>query len=271
MSLTQPLSVILQNESIDLSKASDVITTLVATLNTRRTHAGHHFNDIFSDATQMADKLDVEVRKPRTCGRQSHRNNHPSQSCEDFYRVSAYIPLIDMVIEDLKTRFSKEVFESFNLSRLLPKFNLTLGEKDIAELIECLVRRFGRILPGNKELQKSKLKAEVALWQQQWKMQKTTRTQVLSALETLSNCDKDIYPTIHILLRVLCTLPATNASAERSFSSLRRIKTWLRTTMLQKRLNGLALLNINYDIAVEPEEVIERFSKMSKHRIDLIL
>ena len=40
-------------------------------------------------------------------------------------------------------------------------------------------------------------------------------------------------------------LPVTSCEAERSFSALRRIKSYLRTTMKQKRLNGLALLNIH--------------------------
>ncbi len=40
-------------------------------------------------------------------------------------------------------------------------------------------------------------------------------------------------------------MPATNASSERSFSALRRIKTYLRSTMKQERLNYLMLLHIH--------------------------
>ena len=42
-----------------------------------------------------------------------------------------------------------------------------------------------------------------------------------------------------ILLKILMTAPATNAVSERSASQLRRVKTWLRTTMSQERLNYL--------------------------------
>jgi len=38
-------------------------------------------------------------------------------------------------------------------------------------------------------------------------------------------------------------LPVTSCEAERSLSTLRRLKTYLRTTMSQEQLNGLALLN----------------------------
>ena len=42
----------------------------------------------------------------------------------------------------------------------------------------------------------------------------------------------------------MMVLPVTSYEAERSFSALRRLKTYLHTTMSQERLNGLALLNV---------------------------
>ena len=45
-------------------------------------------------------------------------------------------------------------------------------------------------------------------------------------------------------MKLLLVMPATNASYEHS-SALRRIKTYLRTTMTQQRLNHLMLLHVN--------------------------
>ena len=45
-------------------------------------------------------------------------------------------------------------------------------------------------------------------------------------------------------LKILAMIPATSCSAERSFSSLRRLKTYLRNSMGQERLSSLALLHI---------------------------
>ncbi|KYN50578.1 hypothetical protein ALC57_08606, partial [Trachymyrmex cornetzi] len=50
-------------------------------------------------------------------------------------------------------------------------------------------------------------------------------------------------------IKVLLTIPGSSCSNERSFSALRRLKTYLRATMLQKRLNNIAILNIYRDIA----------------------
>ena len=43
-------------------------------------------------------------------------------------------------------------------------------------------------------------------------------------------------------------MPATNAVSERSFSTLRRIKTYLRSTMSQSKLNHLMILNIHQEL-----------------------
>ena len=40
-------------------------------------------------------------------------------------------------------------------------------------------------------------------------------------------------------------MPATNAISECSFSAMRHLKTYLRSTMGQSRLNHVMLLNIN--------------------------
>jgi hypothetical protein len=57
----------------------------------------------------------------------------------------------------------------------------------------------------------------------------------------LINLDDNIYPTISTLLAINLTLPVRVASAEKSFSSLKRIKTYLRNKINQDRLTGLAM------------------------------
>ena len=74
-------------------------------------------------------------------------------------------------------------------------------------------------------------------------------------------CDKRIFPLIHTFLAILLTLPVSTASAERSFSSLRRLKTWMRSRMGEERLTGLAMLNVHRDIYVSVDKVIDRFAK----------
>ncbi|CAI6358000.1 unnamed protein product [Macrosiphum euphorbiae] len=51
--------------------------------------------------------LDIEIKTPRLSKHQINRSNHQSKSTEEYYRVSAFIPLLDNVLEDLKSRFKK--------------------------------------------------------------------------------------------------------------------------------------------------------------------
>ncbi|KAJ8935671.1 hypothetical protein NQ314_012692 [Rhamnusium bicolor] len=60
------------------------------------------------------------------------------------------------------------------------------------------------------------------------------------------------------------------ASAERSFSALKRLKTWLRNQMTQRRLLELALLHIHLDLNIDIENVMNRFAK-SKRRLEFII
>ncbi|KAF0748531.1 zinc finger MYM-type protein 1-like [Aphis craccivora] len=64
------------------------------------------------------------------------------------------------------------------------------------------------------------------------------------------------------------TLPVSIATSERSFSYLRRLKTYLRNKTGEERLNGLMLLNLYRDVEVTCEEVIDIMAKKQR-RIDL--
>ena len=61
------------------------------------------------------------------------------------------------------------------------------------------------------------------------------------------------------------------ASAERSFSALRRLKTWLRSSMGEDRLSGLALLNVHRDMNVDIENIIARFAASSKRNMNFVI
>jgi len=54
----------------------------------------------------------------------------------------------------------------------------------------------------------------------------------------------DMFPEFSNVVHILAVIPATSCSAERSFSALRRFKTYLRSTMGQKRVSNMALINI---------------------------
>ena len=76
------------------------------------------------------------------------------------------------------------------------------------------------------------------------------------------------YPNLTILYRIYMTLPLSSAAAERSFSRLKLIKDFSRSTMNQDRLASLALISIEKEFASEVnfDNVIDNFAKMKPRR-----
>ena len=74
-----------------------------------------------------------------------------------------------------------------------------------------------------------------------------------------------------IALRIFCTIPATVAEAERSFSKLKSIKNYLRTTMNQDRLSDLGMLAIENKIAreVDYSNIIDHFAQKKARKVKL--
>lgn len=103
--------------------------------------------------------------------------------------------------------------------------------------------------------------AELKLWynsfeHQPQKLKKKTVT------DLFFQCNSQIYPIISKLLQIFITLPVTTATRERSFSTLRRIKTYLRNTTEQIKLNGLSMLNIYREITITSNVIINEKLKI---------
>ena len=79
----------------------------------------------------------------------------------------------------------------------------------------------------------------------------------------------EVFPNVTTALRILLTVPITVASAERSFSKLKLIKTFLRSTMREDRLESLALISIEHEIAATLEygTLIDSFSAIKARKI----
>uniref|UniRef100_A0A8C8DNF5 Zinc finger MYM-type protein 1-like n=1 Tax=Oryzias sinensis TaxID=183150 RepID=A0A8C8DNF5_9TELE len=78
----------------------------------------------------------------------------------------------------------------------------------------------------------------------------------------------ELYPNLWTALRISLTLPVTVAEAERSFSKLKLIKTFLRSSMAQDRLSGLAVISINHTIAekLNYDVLIDDFARIKARR-----
>ena len=73
----------------------------------------------------------------------------------------------------------------------------------------------------------------------------TSVESVVTYLKSLNDVELAFYSEVVKLVKLILVMPATNAVS--GFSALRRLKTWLRTTTLQARLNWCMLLHVHND------------------------
>ena len=94
----------------------------------------------------------------------------------------------------------------------------------------------------------------------------------ISALELYNLLDKndmfDLFPNVNIALRIYLSFMISNCSGERSFSALKRVHNYLRSSQEQDRLNVVSVLLIERDLALKLsyDEVIDEFAANKARR-----
>ena len=88
-------------------------------------------------------------------------------------------------------------------------------------------------------------------------------------LRSLPAAQRSFYSQVCILVRLILVMPATNAVSERSFSAMRRLKSYLRSTMTQSRLNHLMILHLNKEKldSLDLNAIGNQFVQGSEHRL----
>jgi len=79
------------------------------------------------------------------------------------------------------------------------------------------------------------------------------------------------FVNVCIAIRIFLTMPVTVASAERSFSKLKLVKNYLRSTMKQERLSSLAIMCIEYDTAksIDYSHIIDQIAQAKSRKVKL--
>ena len=94
----------------------------------------------------------------------------------------------------------------------------------------------------------------------------TVRTicQTLNSKETY----KSLFSEVHNLIRLFLTIPITSSTSERSFSTLRRLCNYVRSTMTEKRLNNCFLVHVHKELSKEisPVSIAKEFVERNDER-----
>ncbi|XP_060868959.1 52 kDa repressor of the inhibitor of the protein kinase-like isoform X1 [Metopolophium dirhodum] len=253
-----PLCKQLQSKDIDLKEMVGLAEDNVNALKQLRTNIEPEFKKIFDEAQKMAEVLDFQIVVKRINKRQINRANPSlsSEEPEDYFRVTICIPYIESFINQLELRFLEHhnIFKGFYC---LFDNNEDSNEADFESLVSFYLT--------HNDL--STTLGELKMWKL-----KLARLNIKpsNGIDALKLCSPVIFPNIHMLLKILCTLPVSTATPERMFSNLKRVKSYLRNTMKEDRLNGLTMLSVYRNINLTPEEVIDELGQKPR-KIDIVL
>ncbi|CAH2005475.1 unnamed protein product [Acanthoscelides obtectus] len=185
---------------------------------------------------------------------------------ENHYRLNLYVPLLDNILQDLVYLINEESSDIYNFNIFFASVFNSNTEAEVMDILETISKYLrGLNSNENKNLISTRLEGEFDLWK--------SRTQDIidSGMSLYLSCDENIFPSINRCLQLLISLPVTVATSERSFSHLKRLKTWLRSTMLQERLVGLALLYMHRNIKIGVNKIIDRFANKKNRRLDFVI
>ncbi|XP_066333369.1 uncharacterized protein [Miscanthus floridulus] len=232
------------------------------------TYRNNGFASSMVIAKEIASEMGVEPSFPikRRALRKKHfdENNREEvilQAEKDF-KVSYFLVLVDMAKISLKSRFDR--LESFNEIFGFLMSSTILKSLDGPELNLCcttLAVAFSH--NGSSDIDLNDLISELRVLQSALPERDMTAMEIFEFVT-----EGDCYPNTSIAYRILFTMPVTVASAERSFLKLKLLKNYLRSTMSQERLNGLATLCIEKRLLdeIDIETIIDDFASRNVRR-----
>ena len=166
---------------------------------------------------------------------------HPN-SAEDHYR-QVYYEALDLVIHAITDRFDQPGYRTYrNVQNLILN---ACGGSSFNDELEFVVAFYG------DDLKKEQLQAQLQLLHTMIapKLASGEMTLTIPAitevLSKLSVAEQSAFSQVWTVMKLLLVMPATNATSERSFSALRRVKSYLRSTMAQSCLNNLMIMHVH--------------------------
>jgi Domain of unknown function (DUF4371)/hAT family C-terminal dimerisation region len=259
----EPVCNQLQQVNMNIKDVNAYVIKLTDLLQSHRDNACEEFSVIFKKAQSICQDLNVELKQSRLTARQAHRSNIPSENAEEYFRRSIFIPYLDSIISSLRTRFSCTQGKAFSLLQLHPQDMNKLDKVSFLNVVENINNLYGDILPN--------FTAEATTWYEMWKNKEITNK--IPNCMTLIDEATTFYPAVSEALKIGMTLPATTCSIERSFSTLRRVKIWNRSTMSDERLSGLCMLSVHNkrvnDCPKFIDKVVDKFGQQ-KRRVALL-
>ncbi|XP_071689001.1 uncharacterized protein [Rutidosis leptorrhynchoides] len=248
MSRTDKICQAFQRKSQDIVNALSLVSTTKMLIQNLKEESWQSLLDKVKDIVRSRSKKD-------------------DVTVEHHYRVDVFIAAIDSQLHELNSRFSESVtkllqlsvtldpkksFEKNDICKLAKKFYPSdFTEQDIIQL-KLELRHYELDVPNDLEFKKIQTVAKLCRG-----LHETKRS--------------DSYPLLDRLIRLVLTLPVSTATSERAFSSMKMVKTRLRSSMSDDFLKNCSLLYIERDIVdkISIDGIIDDFAFKKPRRVQL--
>ena len=235
---TDNLSKSLQNPSLTSSEGQSIAELTCKTLERIRTDEAY---DLFWEKVSLLQtKLDVSdpvlprKRKAPVRYEVGSSDGHYPETPKALYRQH-YFQCLDLIVTFIRDRFKQPGYQTLkNLEDLLLK----------AARNEDYQKELGFVLKFYQDdFNSSSLRTQLQLLTTSMTICKQpTLSEIVDYFRSLSPAQRSCMAE---LLNLILVIPATNAVSERSASALRRVKTYLRSTISQTHLNNLMILHVH--------------------------
>lgn len=253
--VTEILFNIFQLSNLNISFCTSQISIALDRLKQLRTETA--FSPIYEKAKSLT-------------GLPSNRQHSQMSSLDisNKYRILFY-EILDCIILQLHTRF-----DDINKLDFVELLNNSSYQKFINEFPSSILSSVEKSYPNLFDTDRLKNELSIIYRDEQFR-----NIDIFKSLKLINESGLlSIFPEVYKLASLILTIPVTSVQAERDFSCLKRIKTYLRNTMLQERLSALSLFSIEKELLVKLSEndgkfydnIIDKFVSLKDRRINLI-
>ncbi|XP_017474754.1 PREDICTED: uncharacterized protein LOC108365266 [Rhagoletis zephyria] len=253
----------LQNVNTTISEVISLFNGLIKVVSDTREEFDQYEEKALSISTIQEYKTLRQRRRNQNLQPGENRDNSIQLSGRDNFRVNTFNVILDRTLTELTRR--REAYQ-----KIYSKFSLItdmkhLSNEELREKSIILSQYYTQDLEEN-------LGNEMVFFKAYCTEKKILNYSPLELLKMLRQDNLQIsYPNVEIALRMFVSIPISNCSAERSFSVLKRVKNYLRSSLSENKLNALALLTIESDLflSIDCEDIIREFAAEKSRRKEL--
>ena len=259
LNMLDNLSRSLQAKTLSACEGQKLVNVTLVTLQSIRSEMKFDLFWQYVESRRSVVKVSPpELPRRRKVPRRYEVGETPPEIQPQLWR-RLYFEGIDLVIAAIKNRFDQQGF------RILQNLEVALLEKrdvERSEVVNEVVQFYGDDFNHKKHNLFNFILGVKKLWMM-WA--------ITEYLQSLSTTEKDYYCEVIKLVKLILVMPATNTTSERSFSALRRLKTWLQSTTCQARLNWSMILHVHKDRTdkLPMSSVANEFSSRNDSRLHM--